>query len=632
MSVDTEKKHFAYAKVGEIAEFRASDVAEDSRRNENIFSEITSELQIILTPKGKISKINEAVSSVFGWHAEELIGRQARKYIHHEDRDKVSRATRNILSTSISSCFEVRVKCKDGSLRWLSVRAKSDNEKGSTYFAAIDITNQKKSEIERDQLYDITSDILIVSNADGPFSRPNPTCERVLGWTPIEMTAHPWSHFVHPDDIERSRQTTEQLYSGTSVINFENRYKHKNGTYRWLNWRAKLDSENGRVYAGAMDITVRKEFERERERFFEVASDVLFITDYEGRCTKVSPACTRVLGWTPEEMTSNPRSFFVHPEDISQAAARLEILRTSNEILHFESRILHHDGTYRWISWRAKGDNEQNLIYYGGFDITEQKNLENRLRQQTQDLADSKRLADRSNSAKTEFLANMSHEIRTPMNAVIGLAHVLALSTPLTPKQKECINVLKASGDSLLYLINDLLDISKIESGKIVLEHRAFHVSELIHEVISMMGTRAQEKGLDLVFINECNHITERPFMGDPARIKQIVTNLCSNAIKFTEHGKIKLMVECESTEIANIENLLISVHDEGVGIAFDKLDTIFEKFVQADSSINRKYGGTGLGLSITKTLTEIMGGTILVSSKLGEGSVFTVRLPLERK
>ena len=239
--------------------------------------------------------------------------------------------------------------------------------------------------------------------------------------------------------------------------------------------------------------------------------------------------------------------------------------------------------------------------------------------------------AQAASTAKSDFLANMSHEIRTPMNAVMGLASILAVSTPLTQRQTEYIQTLQLSANSLLLLINDLLDLAKIESHNIELELVPFHVPDLLGEVISMMKVSAYEKGLKLESSIGDSRTSDGFFLGDTTRIRQILLNLCSNAVKFTDSGTVSVTAACETVGDDAVENVVITVQDTGIGIAPDKLDTIFSKFMQADSSISRKYGGTGLGLTITKTLTELMGGTISAESKVGEGSIFKVFLPLQR-
>ncbi len=235
--------------------------------------------------------------------------------------------------------------------------------------------------------------------------------------------------------------------------------------------------------------------------------------------------------------------------------------------------------------------------------------------------------AEEASRAKSDFLATMSHEIRTPMNAIVGLSAILASTSPLTHKQKEFIQTLRSSADSMLMLVNDLLDISKIEARAIELEELPFSLKDLMHEIEGMMSLRAREK--DLSFAIDTRSVDNLVFVGDPARLRQVLLNLFSNAIKFTEKGGVSADVLKEDSEKPGVARISIVITDTGIGIAEEKIETVFEKFVQADSSISRKYGGTGLGLSITEKLIRAMGGTISVRSTLGEGSVFTVSLPL---
>lgn len=235
--------------------------------------------------------------------------------------------------------------------------------------------------------------------------------------------------------------------------------------------------------------------------------------------------------------------------------------------------------------------------------------------------------AESANLAKSEFLANMSHEIRTPLNAVIGLTYVLGRTQPLTDRQKEFIETLRVSGDSLLALINDLLDFARLEDGSVILENVDFDIIQTVQDIVSIMGVRAQEKKLRLLI--DTSRLQLRHFKGDPLRVQQIITNLVSNAVKFTESGYVKITVSDEPAKEENVSNLRITVSDSGIGIEPEKLGSIFDKFTQADASTTRKYGGTGLGLAITQSLVQYMKGHIEVSSTPGEGSSFTIVLPL---
>jgi signal transduction histidine kinase/CheY-like chemotaxis protein len=234
-------------------------------------------------------------------------------------------------------------------------------------------------------------------------------------------------------------------------------------------------------------------------------------------------------------------------------------------------------------------------------------------------------VAEKANRVKSEFLANMSHEIRTPMNAIIGLANIL-LTTRLDDKQKKCVTVLQTSADGLMDLINDLLDIEKIESETIELESAPFNMTAILEQVISVMSARAHEKNIGLDVKYEAG--LYKTFIGDSGRIRQILLNLVGNAVKFTNEGSVSVFLS-NGGGGNGTKNINISVTDTGIGISENRVFEVFGRFIQADSSITRIYGGTGLGLAISKSLAERMGGSITVTSEVGVGSVFTLHLCL---
>lgn len=235
-------------------------------------------------------------------------------------------------------------------------------------------------------------------------------------------------------------------------------------------------------------------------------------------------------------------------------------------------------------------------------------------------------VADNANKAKSDFLANMSHEIRTPMNAVIGLAHIL-LTTKLDEKQKQCVHVLQSSAEGLMHLINDLLDIDRIEARDIDLEESTFSMTSLLDQVISVMSVRAKQKNINLISHYEPG--LYKTYIGDGRRILQILINLVGNAVKFTPQNGTVSVFFANGGKGNGKKALTITVTDTGIGIAEDKLDIVFGKFIQADSSTTRQYGGTGLGLAISQALAKRMDGIIKVTSILGQGSSFVLHLKL---
>lgn len=235
-------------------------------------------------------------------------------------------------------------------------------------------------------------------------------------------------------------------------------------------------------------------------------------------------------------------------------------------------------------------------------------------------------VAEKANKAKTDFLANMSHEIRTPMNAVIGLTHILQ-TTKLDAKQKQCVDVLQSSSESLMMLINDLLDIDKMEALDIELEHAPFSMTAVLDQVVSVMSVKAKQKGVNLIVHYESG--LYKTYIGDSGRIRQIALNLVGNAVKFTDRGGSVSVFFANGGKGNGKKAITVTVTDTGIGIPEDKIEMIFGRFIQADASITRKYGGTGLGLSISQALAQRMGGSISVTSVVGQGSSFVLHLSL---
>lgn len=378
------------------------------------------------------------------------------------------------------------------------------------------------------------------------------------------------------------------------------------------------------------NVVDRKKAEQALEDYFQSSLDLLCIADSEGRFVRLNPQWEQVLGYRREELEGRPFFDLVHPGDMAATKQAMEQLLRQQPLLNFENRYRSRDGSYRWIEWRAQPRGR--FVYAAARDITERKRMEQELRwvnrQLEQAIARAQRLAEEAaaaSAAKSEFLANISHEIRTPLNGVLGMLQLLE-ATRLDAEQRRRVEAACASAECLLALLEDVLDLSRIEAGKLTLERLEFDFRSLADQVVQAAAPAAAQKGLRLT----CTVEKRVPplLTGDPKRLRQVLTNLVSNAVKFTPAGEVRVQARVEEEGTEHV-TLRCSVRDTGPGIPRDKQSLLFQKFTQLDSSTARNHGGAGLGLAIAKQICELMGGVIGVESEPGRGSEFwfTVRL-----
>jgi PAS domain S-box-containing protein len=349
-------------------------------------------------------------------------------------------------------------------------------------------------------------------------------------------------------------------------------------------------------------------------RFIDLSVDLFCVAGFDGYFKSLNPSWKNVLGFTPEELKAIPYLEFVHRDDRTVTTAESARLENGEVIFAFENRYLCKDGSYKWLLWNAVSIAKQGLIYAVARDITERKRGEEALELRNREV-------ERATQMKSKFLASMSHELRTPLNAIVGFSDLLADEVPgqLNPKQKRFVTHIKQGSAHLLQLINDILDLSKIEAGQLELHCEYIQLNDALPEVLSTVRPLAMAKNIQ---VEETMEI-KRPAYADRVRFKQIVYNLVSNAIKFTpKDGRISIAC-VEDGDFASI-----SVTDTGIGIRAEDQAIVFEEFRQIEGGKDPSLEGTGLGLAITKRLVEQQGGKISLVSEVGKGSKFTFTLP----
>lgn len=484
--------------------------------------------------------------------------------------------------------------------------------------------------------------IFVVDSA-GRYLLANQYAARLVQKTPEEITGKTPYDLISYEIAKRWDDSTKQVYTTGLPLRLEDVVPQPDGTHTYLTVQFPLFDNQGAIYAVggiATDISERlhaeqalRTSEARLQHLLRSSPMVLFscMPSEPYVMTYVSENMVSMLGYTaPEAMDPSFWGQGIHPDDVPHVLTGLNRLFETGEH-YYEYRFRHRDGSYRWVQ------NALRLVYDStgtplevigtSFDITERKNLESELRE-------AKEAAEAANHAKSTFLATMSHELRTPLNAILGFTQIMLEDPYLPDNYRDTVHIIGRSGRHLLLLINDILDMSKIEAGHLELHETSFDLVTLLRDIHDMFSLRAHEKGisLHLHLAPDVPHIVD----GDEKKLRQIVINLISNAIKFTHAGGVTVTVSVASKERlpANVQEyeaqtvVHISVQDSGIGIAPEHLENIFTPFSQIPST-NQEYEGTGLGLPISQQFVLMMGGDIIVTSTLGEGSTFDVLIPL---
>jgi PAS domain S-box-containing protein len=581
----------------------------------------------------KVLSWNRGAEAIYGYSAEEIIGKSvASTIIPPERMEEYDRSFGRVLAGEALVRFESQRYRNDGGLVEVALTfCPIKNQQGKVVGVSAvvrDITQAKATQRalrEANENYralihnipDVTW--MLDSNHQLKFLSPN--AEKLFGYSIAECYARGASILfdVHPDEAQQVSRMFQAFFAEGVPFDLEFRIRRKDGEWRWVHNRAiQTFEKDGLRYASGLvtDITQRKAAE-ESLRESEQRYRLLFERNLAGvfRCSQVgsfldcNDAGAKILGYDSREdlIGRSVMDVFFDPADKTAADQRMAEHGTSS---NQELSLRRKDESSVWIMANttmvpgATGTEIEGTF----LDITLLKQAEEQMRV-------AKEAAESSNRAKSEFLANMSHEIRTPMNGVIGMVD-LALDTDLSPEQRDYLTTVKSSAGALLEIINDILDFSKIEARKLELERVPFSVEELVRATVKEFSVQARNKQLSL----QCDFAADLPEMaiGDPGRLRQILMNLVSNALKFTDRGEIMVRVIRLPDDA-----LQFSVSDTGIGISAEKQKSIFESFVQADTSSTRHYGGTGLGLAIVSQLVALMQGRIWLESKPGEGSTF---------
>lgn len=488
-------------------------------------------------------------------------------------------------------------------------------------------------------LLEASLDPLITISSEGKITDVNEASVGVTGIERAQLIGSDFSkYFTEP---QKAQEGYEKVFKKGFVSDYPLTIKNINGKLTHVLYNASVYRDVGGkvlgVFAAARDVTVQRLLSNYSRSLLEASRDPLFVINRKGKITDLNNACAKITHVTRENLIgSNFIDYFTEPEKARQGYKNLFI---KGFVEDFPLTIKDGKLTPALFNGAVYKDENDNVV--GAMVIArviiEQKRFEKELTEarvfaelatEIAEVAKAKaesatRIAEDAVKAKQQFLSNMSHEIRTPMNAIIGFTKVL-LKTDLTEKQKEYLGAIKISGDALIVLINDILDLAKVDAGKMTFEQTPFQMSASISAMLHLFETKIHEK--NLILITKYDERIPNTLIGDPVRLHQIILNLVSNAVKFTNQGEITLSTQLIQEDSDKVE-IEFSISDTGIGIHQSKISKIFDNFQQATSGTSRIFGGTGLGLAIVKQLVEPQGGKIKVESTLGEGSTFSFKL-----
>ena len=609
---------------------------------------------ITIDKKGIITFWNPQAEKIFGWKEKDILGKKLSDTIipsyHRKGHDD---GMNNYVLTGKASVLNRLIELPainiDGHEFPIELSIIPIKQGESEFFCSFirDISDRKKNEEALKASQELWQ-FALEGAGDGVWEFNFQTNEvffskqykLMLGYKEdeFENESSEWLNRIHPDDLHIIKETDKE-YEDKRIINHQREYriKHKNGNYIWILDRGMIISytDEGkpmRIIGTHTDTTERKLSEQalkiKEQKYRSILANMnlgLLEVDNNDVIQYANQSFCSIIGYQIDELLGKKASDLLLSPNQKEVIISKNHKRKEGISDAYELPLRNKKGEVKWllISGAPRYNDNGDLVGSVGvhLDITEQKQLEI-------DLTNARDAAQASSQAKELFLANMSHEIRTPMNAILGMTNQLN-KTKLDTNQKFFLDTIHSASDNLIIIINDILDLSKIDSGKLSIEKIGFEPQKVINKVMQVLQHRAEEKGL--IFTNSFyDYQLSKVLIGDPYRLEQVLLNLISNAIKFTSRGSVdttfKVISDFNETQIIDI-----TVKDTGIGMDEAFIEKLFDKFSQEDESVTRKYGGTGLGMSICKELVELMGGEIAVFSKKNEGTTVTIRLKMEK-
>ena len=619
------------------------DFIDDER---HIFKALTENLKsavYIFDKTGRFTYLNPAAEKITGYSTEELKRMQFFDIVHPDHRDIVrQRGFLRLESENKTPTYEFKILSKDNSEKWVEITNKSVTigNKKLVLGSAVDINERKEAEeklkVEQaylERLFENSPEAIVITSNNGKVEHVNREFIRLFGYSKEEALGNFIDDLISPKDrYDEASEKTETVAKGQR-ISAETVRRHKNGKLiqvSILGAPIEVEGAQRAVYGIYRDISDRvkaqealKESKAQLQYVLNNTKDIILQVDLKGNFIFVNKAAEEMTGYEQDELLQKSFYDFVVP-DYHQLIEERVRKRIKREPLtdSFKFEILTKNDERIWIELTTSPVVKDGMVV-GIQGVA--RNISQRIEFE-ENLKKAKEKAEDADRLKSAFLANMSHEIRTPMNAILGFSRLLNNPAISKEQQNEYVEIINSRGNHLLQVINDIIDLSKIDSSQLNLEIREFNLNHFLNEIYSNFLQKIQEEhGNAVDFKLEKGLIDpEATIELDKTRLEQVLSYILVNAMKYTKNGLIKLGYEIDE----NHDNLIFFIQDTGVGIPKDKQDVIFERFRQSDDSTTREYGGTGLGLSISKGLIELMGGKIWLKSEPGKGTVFYFSLP----